>query len=201
MGRNFKRATDNNPDMKAALSARAESSLTAVAKTLAMADKTLISGTDLKYPTNEYFDEFTRSIDGLYEFNALAMKSLATALDNRVSGLHRRLIILSGLLWLATLGAVALAVVFVRSITGPVSEAVAVASAVAEGNLGLAIPVRGTNETGQSPGFPGHHAKQLAAVRGGPARDGAPAQCGSPGPWNAGCNNAGFLRLHGAIDQ
>ena len=149
MGRNFKRATESNQDMNAALSARAESSLAAVAKTLAMADKTLISTVDLKHPANEYFDEFTRSIDGLYEFNGMAMKSLNTALADRVNALIRAETILLTLLILGLLGAVVLAIAFVRSITGPVSEAVAVASAVADGNLGLAIHVKGNNETGQ----------------------------------------------------
>jgi methyl-accepting chemotaxis protein len=45
--------------------------------------------------------------------------------------------------------ALAMTLAFVRSITGPVAEALAVARAVAEGNLAVAVPVRGSNELGQ----------------------------------------------------
>ena len=149
MARNFKRATDTNPDMKASLTARAESSRVALEKTLAMAEQALIGATEIKYPANDYFDEFTRAIDGLYEFNALAMKSLTTALAGRVKALQQAQYMLVTLLLLGMAAAIALAVAFVRSITGPVTQAVAVASAVADGNLNVNVPVLGSNETGQ----------------------------------------------------
>jgi methyl-accepting chemotaxis protein len=43
----------------------------------------------------------------------------------------------------------ALSVFFVRSITGPVNDAVKVARSVADGNLAVEVPVLGTNELGQ----------------------------------------------------
>lgn len=57
--------------------------------------------------------------------------------------------ILLGLLGVGLLASLGLAVAFVRSITGPVSDAVAVASAVAQGDLNMNVVVQGNNETGQ----------------------------------------------------
>jgi len=149
MFRNLARATEVNAEMKSALDARAETSRALVEKTLALADQALINAPQIKYSANVYFDEFTRAIDSLYDFNALAMKTLRQTLDARVSRLQNTLYVMAALLLLGLAAAVALAVAFVRSITGPVAEAVAVAGAVAQGNLNLDIPVRGTNETGR----------------------------------------------------
>jgi|CXWL01.1.fsa_nt_gi methyl-accepting chemotaxis protein len=149
MFRNIKRAIDANAGMKEALGAKVDSSRSTVDKALALADQALINATDITHPAPAYFDEFTRTIDGLYEFNALAMKSLEQALELRVAGMHQKQYIVAALLLCGLICAVMLAVVFVRSITGPVAEAVSVASAVAEGNLGVAVAVRGNNELGQ----------------------------------------------------
>ncbi len=149
MFRNLARATDANASMKTALEARADASRALVGQTLALADQALINATVIKHPANAYFDEFTRSIDSLYGFNALATQSLRLTLDQRVDQLRSSLYAMAALLLLGLIAAVALAVAFVRSITGPVAEAVAVAGAVAKGQLNLDIPVRGTNETGQ----------------------------------------------------
>ena len=149
MFRNLQRSTDANPEIKAALSARAEASRGVVEKTLAMADKALISAAEITYPAAEYFDEYTRTIDGLYEFNALSMKSLTDALDARVGRLQRTQILVVVLLVVMLGGALMLAIVFIRSITAPLAEAVGLARAVAEGDLSVAVQVRGNNELGQ----------------------------------------------------
>ena len=148
MFRNLKRATEINPAMKEALSVPADNSKTAVSKTLDVADRALISATEIKYSATDYFDEFTRTIDGLYEFNALAMKSLTGALDARVSSLQRAEFMVVALLLAGLAVAIGLAIAFVRSITGPVAQAVRVASAVAEGDLGIEVKVQGSNELG-----------------------------------------------------
>jgi methyl-accepting chemotaxis protein len=149
MFRNLKRATNINPGMNATLASKADSSRATVDKALVLADTALIGATEITHPAPEYFDEFTRTIDGLYEFNALAMKSLTDALETRVNGLQRTQYAVIALLLVCLSGAVALALVFIRSITGPVAEAVVVARAVADGNLSVAVAVRGNNELGK----------------------------------------------------
>ena len=149
MFRNIKRAIEANAAMKSALGAKVDGSKQTVDKALALADQALINATDITQPAPAYFDEFTRTIDGLYEFNALAMKSLQQALELRVTGMQQRQILVAALLLFGLVSAVLLAVAFVRSITGPVEEAVLVATAVSDGNLGVEVAVRGTNELGQ----------------------------------------------------
>jgi methyl-accepting chemotaxis protein len=149
MFRNLKKASDANPAMKADLQAKAESSRLAVDQTLALAERELIGATELKLPAPAYFDEFTRTIDGLYEFNAVAMQTMTTTLDSRVSDLQQTEYTVIALQLLGAIAALTLATAFVRSITGPVGEAVTVARAVADGDLQLQVPVRGSNELGQ----------------------------------------------------
>jgi methyl-accepting chemotaxis protein len=149
MFRNLARATDNNADMKQRLSAPAQDKRAAVDQALALADKELINAATISLAAPAYFDAFTKTIDGLYELNGLAMSSLKQALNARVSHLHTvQLLVALGLL--GGLGlALALTVAFARSITVPMSEAVGVARAVAQGDLTVDVQVRGSNELGQ----------------------------------------------------
>ena len=149
MFRNIKRAIDVNLAMKAALGTKVDASKQTVDSALSLADQALINATDITHPAAAYFDEFTRTIDGLYEFNAQAMKSLKQALEQRVAGMHQKQTLVAAVLLLGLISAVLLAVAFVRSITGPVAEAVSVATAIAEGDLGVTVAVRGNNELGQ----------------------------------------------------
>jgi methyl-accepting chemotaxis protein len=149
MFRNLKKVTTANPELSALLGAKAESGRLAVDKTLALADQGLISAAELRMPATEYFDEFTRTIDSLYEFNALAMKQLTTDLSAHVSRLRRTEMLLLSMQLVLLSAAISLAVAFVRSITGPVTQAVGVAKAVADGDLGVDVPVQGNNEFSQ----------------------------------------------------
>jgi methyl-accepting chemotaxis protein len=149
MFRNLNKATAANPMMKAALQTRADANRSAVDKTLALAEQAVIGATEINASPTEYFDEFTRTIDGLYEFNGVAMNSLVQGMQNRVRTENRRQFLLLAVLLLGMAAASWLAVTFVRSITGPVHEAVAVAQSVAAGNLDIDVTVRGSNELGQ----------------------------------------------------
>ncbi len=149
MQRNLQRAIDVNPAMKAALGSSIDASQQSVKKVTTLADQALIGATDITHPAPAYFDEFTRTIDGLYDFNTQAMKSLVQALELRVTNMRQNQYLVIALLLAGLISAVMLALAFVRSITGPVREAVSVASSVAEGNLDVAVVVRGQNELGQ----------------------------------------------------
>ena len=169
MSRNIKRSIEANAGMKAALGAKVDASKLTVDKALALADQVLINATDITHPAPAYFDEFTRTIDGLYEFNTLAMKSLEQALEQRVSAMQQKQVLVAALLLFGLISAVLLAVAFVGSITGPVAEAVSVATAVAEGNLGVTVAVRGNNELGKLmqalSGMRDHLSKVVTQVR------------------------------------
>ena len=149
LSRHLDRSFEANPVMRTVLAERANNVLPNVEKALALADQALISATDITQPAGPYFDEFTRIIDGLYEFNGLAMKTLRMSLDERVIALQRIQYMVLALLLVGLATAVALALAFVRSITGAVAEAIATAQAVAQGDLSVPVVVRGTNDLGQ----------------------------------------------------
>ena len=149
MFRDLDRATDSNAQFKDALSAKAAANRAAVDKTMAVANEALINATEIKYVAADYFDEFTRTIDGLFEFNALAMKSLSDTLEARSASRMNMMITVGTVLLLGFGFGLALSLAFIRSITQPVQEAVQVARAVADGDLRVSVQVRGTNELGQ----------------------------------------------------
>ena len=146
MARNLGRAGVANADMQAVLAPLAREKSAGVDQALAMADKDLISATEITLAAPAYFDAFTRSIDGLYQFNAVAIQTLRQALDARVTRLRTYQLLVITALAVGMALALALTIAFVRSIIGPVAEAVAVATAVAQGDLTVDVPVRGSNE-------------------------------------------------------
>jgi methyl-accepting chemotaxis protein len=149
MFRNIDKSLAANPSLKASLEAQAKAGRDAVDRSLALADRVLINAPEINAPAPAYFDDFTRTIDALFDFNGLAMQSLVQTMDTRAQQAQQWQIMVLALLVLGTAGGLALAVVFVRSITGPVGEAVDAARAVAAGDLHHAIAVRGSNELSQ----------------------------------------------------
>jgi methyl-accepting chemotaxis protein len=149
MMRSLDKATRIDASLKTALGSKIEDTKARIGKTMALADKELISAKELVLPAPEYFDEFTRTIDGLFEFNAVVMQLLVEKLDERVDAAREGMALTLGFLLLMLGIAVALAVVFVRSITTPIHEAIAMARSVAEGNLSVQVEVAGNNETAQ----------------------------------------------------
>ncbi|MDD5480448.1 methyl-accepting chemotaxis protein [Rhodoferax sp.] len=148
MYRQLGRASAANPELKTILEAGAANSRSAVDKTLALAEREVITAPELKFVAVDYFDDFTRTIDGLFEFNALAMKTLVNTLDARIAKNHKMEWLVAALLLVGTAAALWLALQFIRSITGPVSDALGVAQAVAEGDLRVKVHVQGDNELG-----------------------------------------------------
>ncbi len=146
---NLAQASAADANMQRALSALTGEVKAQVDGTLALADKELISATAVNYSATQYFDEFTRSIDAVYKLNAVAMGALETALDERTSSLQQRTYAVLGLQALGLVVAVWLTLVFVRSITLPMLDAVRVAKAVSQGDLTVHCPASGTNEIGQ----------------------------------------------------
>ncbi len=96
-----------------------------------------------------YFDTFTHSIDALYAFNNQSLQALGERLNARTAALRRHLLLLALVLAGALVLTCVLALVFVRSITRPLDQAVQLARAVAAGQLDGAALEHGTNEVGQ----------------------------------------------------
>ncbi|KRD46241.1 chemotaxis protein [Acidovorax sp. Root275] len=147
--RGLDRALQGNPDLHRALGSSAQAVQGQIQQSLQMAERDVINASELQLPSKDYFDAFTRTIEALNALNNLSMASLDQALQARVSDLQR------GLLWVAlalvvTLSATSgMALVFVRSMTGPLTQAVALSRAVAQGDLSGGVLPHGTNEVGQ----------------------------------------------------
>ncbi|MDD2713050.1 MAG: methyl-accepting chemotaxis protein [Simplicispira sp.] len=147
--RSFDHALEMNPVFRAALGSQQQALQTQVSEALQLLERELLEAPELKLPAKTYFAAFTRTIDALYAFNANAMASLEQALQERVAALQR------GLMWvaLALLGTLSLtsvvALIFVRSITQPLAQAVQLSHTVAQGDLSGAPIEHGTNEVGQ----------------------------------------------------
>ena len=114
-----------------------------------LVERDILNATELQLPSKDYFDAFTRTIEALNALNNLSMASLDQALQARVAGLQRNLLWVALALVLTLSATSAMALVFVRSMTGPLSQAVALSRAVAQGNLSGAPIAHGTNEVGQ----------------------------------------------------
>ncbi|CAH1210903.1 putative Histidine kinase [Candidatus Nitrotoga sp. BS] len=147
--RNLNRAMQANSNVNSALASKIASQLATVAQLSALTTKVLINASSLTYPAPDYLAELTQGIDSLYEFNTLAVNSLKQVLQARVTEAQQTLALLVGLLLLGMTGGMILAVAFIRSITGPVAEALGVARAVSKGEMDVSVPVRGNNELGQ----------------------------------------------------
>ena len=149
LGRNLARAFHANPSLQRTLGDTAEHHRTTVAAALQLADQQLIQASALTLAAPEYFDNFTRTINGLYEFNGQALNQVNALLQSRARHLQRLQALVAAGLLLGVVAAFLLARQLMRSITRPVHAAVAVAGAVAAGDLWVDVPDFGSNELGQ----------------------------------------------------
>ncbi len=149
MQRQVMRATNANPVLKAELESRSQGIFSAVDKALAVAKSEIMDAAEVKMPAVEYFDVYTRTIDGLFEFNTLAMKALVNTLDARIAREQRMQLTIGGIVLGGLVIALCMSIVFTRSITSPLTHAGKVANAVATGHLDMEVVVLGSNELGQ----------------------------------------------------
>ena len=149
MAEYVRHASAENPAFSAALKEPLNALKAQVDTTLDMADKNLINAAEISFPPTQYFDEFTRTIDAVYQFNGMAMATLESNLANRVRALYLNIAWVLALQIVGTLAAVCLAWVFIRSITVPMGKAVVLATAVSQGDLTVRFPSHGTNEIGK----------------------------------------------------
>ena len=146
---NIEKSTNADPMIRASLATGANELKSQIDQTLTMTSQSLIKAQELTLPANEFFEEYTRTINSIYVFNAMATESLVGALNTRVAGLRQSLFLMIGLIVIALAASVLLSIVFVHSITSPMNRAITIANAVASGDLTSHIDTTATNETGQ----------------------------------------------------
>ena len=147
--RGFDDALQINPAFRSALAGPLQTLQAQIAVALQLVERDIMTAEQLTLAPKAYFDTFTRTIDALYAFNTQAMGSLDQALQGRVRQLQNEL------LWMALAMLVTLtltsvtALIFVRSITQPLAQAVTLSRAVAQGDLSGEPLHYGSNEVGQ----------------------------------------------------
>jgi len=147
MTRQFERAAGFNPEMQQRLGAAATQEKTAVEQALALVQKEIIQAPpDLSYEAVNYFDTYTRTIDGLFAFNEQASLAMIDELQTRVSSHRRSMYLLGGLFLGGLVLAFWLALQFTRSITGPLRAGVQMAERVAQGDLTAQVHPQGSDE-------------------------------------------------------
>ncbi len=147
--RNIDKAVQFDPKMKAALEAKGNEVKALINKTLLMTTQELLQAKELKLPSNEYFSEYTRTIDAIYAYNSSAADNLTQVLRIREGNLQQTVYFMVGVIAALLIFAIMFAVFIVRSITQPMQEAINIANAIATGDLTKQIEVTSTNETGR----------------------------------------------------
>jgi methyl-accepting chemotaxis protein len=147
--RDLKKSFAHNPTIKNSLEKSLADSQETINRSLTLLDKALISAQDINYPASAYFDDLTKTIDGLFLFNEQALQRLDSILEQRAADIKARLILVAATLAAGLLAGMILAAYFIKSITYPVSEAVRIAGTIASGDLRVEVPSFGSNELGQ----------------------------------------------------
>jgi methyl-accepting chemotaxis protein len=141
-------------------------------KALDLATTGVINVAGPKLSAHDYAHEFSTTIDGVYDFSALALAELDALLRQRVTDAYRSTLLVLGALFGAFVLAVGLGVMFARAILARLgaepSVASALATAVALGDLIVEIPLRKGDEsslTAQLKAMQHSLARTVGAVR------------------------------------
>ncbi|HQQ71513.1 MAG TPA: methyl-accepting chemotaxis protein, partial [Alicycliphilus sp.] len=145
----LQRATQQAPELTAGLSQALAGEKTGVNQALRLVDDGLLDAVELQLPATRYFDTLTAAIESVNALGGRATDALLGLVRDQATAAQRALWLMVGTLAILLLLALALATAFVRSITRPLTQAVGLARAVAEGDLSGADRPHGSNEVGQ----------------------------------------------------
>jgi methyl-accepting chemotaxis protein len=145
----LERAMARTPVLRQVLEAPAAAQKLRVQESLKLVDTGLLHDDGLSLAPAEYFDSLTAGIESVNALGNMVIAELREQVQARATAAQRNLwAMVMGLVVLVA-ACIALAVVFVRSITGPLAQAVTLARAVAQGDLTGSDVAYGRNEVGQ----------------------------------------------------
>ena len=143
------RAMQLNPEFRSTLGGVVDTMRALTSASLTLVNDQVIEAQALALPPAAYFDKLTQAIDAVNALGTGGAQALSQRLEDAARSQRRQLVVVVALQALCLVGAVLLALTFVRSITRPLSQAVQLAQAVADGNLaGHDAPVD-RNEVGE----------------------------------------------------
>lgn len=143
------RAMAGNPNFRAHMAAPIESVRALTAESLKLANEQLIDAQTLTLASPIFFDTLSQAIDAVNAMVVGGSELLAANLRTEESAHRQQLIAVLVLMTLAVAVSLWLALVFVRSITQPLQQAVQLAQAVAQGDLSGTDRPTGSNEVGE----------------------------------------------------
>ena len=149
VGRSLERAMQLNPRYRQVLEAPWGQAQQLGSDSLKMAADQLINAPQLSLAAPTFFDALTRSIEAVNGLAVGGTEALTEALRAQERRLRQQLTAMLALMAAGLAGGLWLAVVFVRSITQPLHQAVAMAQAVAQGDLSGEDHAVGSNEVGE----------------------------------------------------
>ena len=146
----FDKAAAASPEIERTLRAQASEVKTLTQQAIQLASDRVLGTDELSYSATDYFAQLTRTIDTQVKFNNAAMELLDRMLDERAASQRTHLILLLGTLLVVGVGGAILGMLAARSITqqlgGEPEEVMAIASAVAKGDLSSRIHVPGGSQ-------------------------------------------------------
>jgi methyl-accepting chemotaxis protein len=147
--RALERSSRSNAALKTAFGSLPEEAGKATEDALAVLDRGILRAEASTMPAQDYNASFTRSIDAQFKLSDQATQLLQALLEARVRQLYvTELVTLALVVGLGVL-ATWVAVLIARSVTRPLEQSVAAASAIAEGDLTRTIPAGGGDEAGE----------------------------------------------------
>ena len=117
-------------------------------KAIKLAQKEILSSQQLVFPSAEYFEVFTKTINDQFQLNDAVIASLTEALNARIEKLtHSQTTLIMGILALFSLAAM-IAFYIARSITRPVNQLVGVMQQLAAGDSSVRANMLTNDEIG-----------------------------------------------------
>ncbi|MBF6631522.1 MAG: nitrate- and nitrite sensing domain-containing protein [Comamonas sp.] len=148
-GYSLQRAMALNEGLRASMTAPVEKMQALVGQSLKLANEQLMEAPTLTLAAPVFFDTLTRAIEAVNAVVTGGSDLLAQSLRAQESAQRQQLITVLASMALAIALSLWLALVFIRSITAPLHQAVQLAQAVSQGDLSGANHAAGTNEVGE----------------------------------------------------
>ena len=144
----FRKASASNPVLKEKLQKITDDSLAEAKQAMHLVDAQVIKPEKLAYSGSDYVIQFTKAIDIQFKLLDVAMDELDKLLLDRATKLTYAMYTLLGSVVAMSLVAAWIGYLITVSITRPLRQAVGVASAIAEGELGAQVVVDRHDEIG-----------------------------------------------------